>query len=181
METLIISQDTYSYDKETAYYGQSEEDKRRRQEIQALIDVRVNSLDSKKTQYAQATDFFDKKLKPLFQQRPKNGLNYICQSMNWIGYVTEIREDSFTARLTDTSNDTTDEIADFDLQDVSKDDLSLLTLGATFYWSVGYAYQYGQVIKQSFIRFKRSMDLSVQEFDTIMDEVKQLKDNIVWE
>ena len=114
-------------------------------------------------------------------QKRKNNIDYICQSTRWIGYVLEIKENSFTAKLVDIDDNTTYEIADFDKTDVSTFDKDLLTVGAVFYWSVGYANRYGQISKQSLVRFRRSIDLGIAEFDPIIDKAEELNHEIVWE
>lgn len=151
------------------------------QELKVPIEERILSLSKYETRYSNDINLYDKEQELLSFQRKKNILNYICQALNWTGYIVDIREDSFTAKLIDNNENTTYEIADFDKADISECDLPLLTIGATFYWSIGYANQYGQVIKQSFIRFKRSIDIGVQEFDSIIDDVKKNKEDILWE
>lgn len=151
------------------------------QELEIPVKERVRSLDKRETRYSNTVDLYDEKRGLFSRQRTKNCLNYICQSLNWTGYVIDIKENSFTAKLIDNSENTTYEIADFDKDDVSECDLNLLNIGATFYWSIGYANQYGQVIRQSFVRFKRSLNLDVQEFDSILDNARRLEEEISWE
>ena len=99
----------------------------------------------------------------------------------WIGYVKEIRTDSFTAILNDINNPTTNETADFIINDdISKEDMPLLKIGATFYWSIGYHVQNGQRKKESFIRFKRSVPFTEEDVDKIADNAKKLERRIRW-
>lgn len=107
--------------------------------------------------------------------------NYISRSQNWIGHVIEIAENEFTAKLEDKNNPTTYEIAQFDIDEVSQGDQEMLKLGALFYWSVGKASINGQIIKQSMLRFKRSVDVTEEEFDHIMDNVNRQDSNINWD
>lgn len=181
MENSTIQKDYYPFcedytDNMASVYGNLA-----LQELKIPVKERIRSLAKCETRYSNDISLYDKRLDSLMPQKNKNSLNYICQSLNWTGYVIDIREDSFTAKLIDNSENSTYEIADFDIKDISESDLSLLTIGATFYWSIGYANQYGQVIKQSFVRFKRSISLGVQEFDSIIDNVKTLKEKISWE
>ena len=111
----------------------------------------------------------------------KGTTNYMANSQNWIGHVIKLSENEFTAKLKDLNDPTTDEIADFEIIEVSKGDFELLKLGAVFYWGVGYANQNGQIIKQSIIRFKRSVDVTVSEFDRIMKEAEDLNNSLKWE
>lgn len=150
-------------------------------ELNEPIKKRLHSLKKRDTRDSLDIKLYNKKVDFLSLKKKENDLDYICQSTKWIGYVIEIRDNSFTAKLTDVDNDTTYEIADFDKSDVSECDLNLLELGATFYWSVGYANQYGQIIKQSLIRFKRSINIEESEFDSIIDKAKELENEIVWE
>jgi hypothetical protein len=114
--------------------------------------------------------------KPLFNYK-----DYISKTQNWIGYINEISETEFSATLVDKNDPTTYELAQFDMNEVSNGDLGLLKLGAIFYWSVGIAHQNGQIIKQSLIRFKRSVELTVEEFDEIIDKADELSNTIIWE
>lgn len=107
--------------------------------------------------------------------------NYIYNSQNWIGHVIELFDDSFTAKLIDKYDPTTYEIAQFETAEVSDDDIELLKLGAVFYWFVGFANQDGRVFKQSLVKFKRALDLSVSEFDSIKDKVDELSDTLIWD
>lgn len=151
------------------------------QELEVPIQERIDSLKNCDTRFCKDICISESK-KDLFSlSRNKNRLNYICDSIDWIGYVIDIQEDTFSAKVIEKDENTTYEIVDFDKKDISTSDLQLLTIGAMFYWSIGYANQGGQVIKQSLIRFKRSIELSIQEFDSIIDEAKKLNDGILWE
>lgn len=57
----------------------------------------------------------------------------------WEGYVTEIRDDHFIARLTDlTADDETEtEVGEFSISDLSTGDGELLCEGAIFRWVIG--------------------------------------------
>jgi hypothetical protein len=107
--------------------------------------------------------------------------NYIYNSQKWIGHVIELSEASFIAKLEDKYDPTTYEIAEFEVEDVSEDDLGLLKLGAVFYWFVGYVNQDGRVFKQSLVRFKRVVDFTESEIDFIADEANELNDSLIWD
>lgn len=111
---------------------------------------------------------------------PKHN-NYMSKSQNWVGHVIEINNDEFTAKLEDKNNPTTYELAEFSVEDVSHGDREMLKLGALFYWSVGYANQDGQVLKQSLLRFKRSVDITEAEFDTISNNANEIFNNLTWD
>jgi hypothetical protein len=151
------------------------------QELDGPVKRRLYSLDERDTRDSKDEELYNNEIELLLQKKQGNKLDYICQSTEWIGYVLEIKDDSFTAKLIDVDDNTTYEIAEFDKIDVSACDMDLLALGAVFYWSVGYANHFGQIIKQSFIRFKRSINLDVKEFDSIIDNARKLNDEILWE
>ncbi|MBF0320870.1 MAG: hypothetical protein HQL01_13810 [Nitrospirae bacterium] len=74
----------------------------------------------------------------------------------WEGYVLEIFEDTFIARLIDLTNESPDEEAEFYIDDLSGEDKELLQLGAVFYWNIGYHIASGgQRTRGSTIRFRR--------------------------
>lgn len=107
--------------------------------------------------------------------------NYISKSQNWIGHVLSVNGDSFFAKLEDKNNPTTYETATFEIDEVSNGDLKLLKVGALFYWSVGYANQSGQVLKQSLLRFKRAVNITDDEFEEIAGKVDELYNDLNWD
>ena len=60
----------------------------------------------------------------------------------WEGYVIEIGEDDFTARLLDLTAGSSheEEEAVIPFSEISKDDLKHLRLGSIFRWIIGYAH-----------------------------------------
>lgn len=91
-----------------------------------------------------------------FPRRPRLSERYrIIQQ--WEGAVTEVRDESFVARLRDLTNPShPDELAEFAASEVHEDDLSLLSVGAVFYWAVGHLHQAnGQRRLTSELRFRR--------------------------
>ncbi len=126
-------------------------------------DLIIYNIPSIKTHNFSNNRFYSKKFKKL------------------IGYVMEIHDDYFNAKLYEKDNEGTYEIGEFDLIDIDKDDLDLFSVGAVFYWTFGYFALNGQVIKKSEIRFKRIASLEPEEIDNIVDNSDSLNDNIVWE
>lgn len=184
MTNKTIQKDHWILD--TEYSNINEESK----EKQIVIDS-INSLISKNTEYIylenKQTNYIEFKEIYLIDKIPKISnrqisayKNYMSKSQNWIGYVLKINEDSFFAKLEDKNEPTTYETASFDLEDVSTGDLELLKVGASFYWSVGYANQNGQVIKQSLVRFKRAINITTEEFDEISDKVNNFCKDLNW-
>ena len=116
----------------------------------------------------------DTKRKPSYK-------DYIKESQNWIGYITELSPNRFTAKLIDKKDPSTYEVAQFDVKEVSAGDAELIKVGALFYWSVGYANQRGQISKYSLIRFKRGIDFSLDDIDSITDKANEMSENIIWD
>lgn len=111
----------------------------------------------------------------------KTSRNFAKVIQSWLGYVVELSESTFVARLVDKMDSSTYEEATFSFDDISPGDTPLLVPGAVFYWSIGYATENGVRKKQSIIKFKRSVGLNVEEFDQIMDRATDLSDKIRWE
>ncbi len=136
-------------------------------------------LDTKQTTYKIRNKFVSFFPDSFFNKQNAN--IFAANSQDWIGYVTDIQKDVFSARLFDIYDNTTYETAEFEISDVSKDDIELLKIGAIFYWSVGPAIIMGQVKKQSFIKFKRIQNVSADRFDEITDSADKLFNEIKWE
>jgi hypothetical protein len=81
-------------------------------------------------------------LAPLFPEQPRiipRGATF-TPLQEWEGYVTEIGEETFTARLLDLTQDgvVEEEEADFPIAEISDTDQSVLQPGAIFRWVIGY-------------------------------------------
>ncbi len=76
---------------------------------------------------------------------------------SWEGYILEIRENSFVARISDlTSKKNPDEEVEIERDDIPESDLHLLAEGAIFYWYIGYLDQKsGTRLRASIIRLRR--------------------------
>jgi len=70
------------------------------------------------------------------------------------GYVESINESEISSKLFD-AEDSTYDIFEFDIDDVEKDDISLLKSGALFYLYLGYYKTEHGTIKYSKIEFRR--------------------------
>lgn len=106
--------------------------------------------------------------------------NYFTKSQNWIGHVTEINEKSFKAILTDLTNPGTNETIEFDISEISDDDIPLLEVGAAFYWSIGTAYANGQRKKESLVRFQRFSPWTSDDYDNAADRATNLSNSTIW-
>lgn len=119
---------------------------------------------------------------PLLKRKPVYSYkSYFMKAQNWIGFVEDIGENDFKAKLVDRNSPGTYEVAFFDKDEVSPGDIDLLISGAVFYWSVGFENNKGQVSKKSLIRFKRSVDFTLDDIDAITEESNALLNNIKWD
>jgi len=101
-----------------------------------------------------------------------NSKKYYTRVQNWQGVVTSIKGGSFKAKLYDLSSGGTNEVAEFDLKEVSPSDKHLLQLGSLFYWSVGSYMENGQMINRSDIRFQRLITLDADDIENIKQSVE---------
>lgn len=157
----------------------------------AEIDIIIKDL---KTKIDKSTNRFkieteiDGEIENDFQKTPKyRGLDSIYRqtfyrkTQHWTGIVESIGKDYFSAKLVDKNDHGTYEIGEFDKAEVSPSDYELLSLGAVFYWSVGYASENGQIEKRSLLRFKRSIGFTCDDIDKISDEADLLNKSINWD
>lgn len=107
--------------------------------------------------------------------------NYYSKTQKWIGHITSINKTNFIAKLEDLTNQGTNEIGEFDIEEISKDDKPLLSIGAVFYWSLGYSHENGQKSKKSLLRFQRVTEFTQDEIDGALDRAKDLINKIKWE
>lgn len=72
------------------------------------------------------------------------------------GIVLSVNDETFIARLRNLTEKLPDEEAEFSIEDLSPDDLPLLSEGAMFYWNIGYRDMVGgQRIACHMINFRR--------------------------
>lgn len=113
---------------------------------------------------------------PKFEKRFDlfNKKKYSKKIQKWQGLVESIstQDNTFTARLKDLTAGGTDERAEFEMDDISPEDLELLTEGSLFYWSVGHFMENGQSVKRSDIRFQRLIMLDSDDIDNIKSNIK---------
>jgi hypothetical protein len=101
----------------------------------------------------------------------------------WKCIVTGISKKTFRAKLEDLDEEvnTTYEVAEFDFEEISPSDLTLLSLGAVFYWSIGYEMKNGQLTKRSSIRFQRLVPWNESEYDTALEKAECFLTKIAWD
>lgn len=107
--------------------------------------------------------------------------NYVSEYESWIGHIVSLDEKKFNAKLFNNLDEDTYEIAEFEIKEVSKEDLEFLKVGAIFYWSVGREFENGQISKKTYLRFRRSIPLESVEFDIIYDESNNLLESFEWQ
>ena len=73
----------------------------------------------------------------------------------WEGYVLELGEETFYARLICIEGEGPDLEAEIELEAVNPTDRDLVQRGAYFYWSIGYLKRSSGTIRHSLIRFRR--------------------------
>ena len=118
----------------------------------------------------------------LRRENKVNNNNFsLYSSQKWFGNVNEISGSSFFAKLEDLTNGGTNEYAEFDIIDISNEDIPLLKIGACFYCSVGYSSENGQVSKKSLLRFQRISSFTNEETNDALERGRHLSENIKWE
>jgi hypothetical protein len=101
----------------------------------------------------------------------------------WEGFVLEVRDNSFTARLVDQSNPgAEDEEVELSLEEISPYDLTLVAPGAIFYWNIGYeTTSSGQRKRSSVIRLRRLPAWSAKDIETAQTTASELYKALQWE
>lgn len=112
---------------------------------------------------------------------PKPTPDYLLALQKWEGTVLSQSRDSFQARLTDRNRVGPDEEAEILLDEVSEDDLPLVTPGAVFYWSIGYHVGTNRQKKRvSIIRFRRLPAWTDKELEQANQQAEHLRDLLGW-
>lgn len=117
---------------------------------------------------------------PIKYSRIIKNNNYFKKVQKWIGVVEKITNNQFEAKLIDKTNIGSYEMATFDEEEISPSDKDLYSIGAVFYWSVGYISENGQISKKSLLRFKRSIEWDENVLNNIIDKADSLAKNINW-
>ena len=73
----------------------------------------------------------------------------------WEGYVLDLSETTFSARLATIAGEGPELVAEIKLDAVDAADRDLVQLGAVFYWSIGYLKKPSGTIRHSLLRFRR--------------------------
>lgn len=93
----------------------------------------------------------------------------------WEGYVLEVFEETFLARLIRLEGEGPDQEAEIYLEDLDVPDRALVMPGAVFYWSIGYLDKPSGRIRASILRFRRLPGWTKGEIEAAADAAKKLK------
>lgn len=100
----------------------------------------------------------------------------------WEGFVLDVGEETFTARLVDLKNEEIEEEAEIYLTEVTEEDYPFLQPGAIFYWSIGYLDHYsGQRFNTGMIRFRRLPRFSKQEINLAQEKAQEIRRLFGWD
>jgi len=116
-------------------------------------------------------------LLPEFPQYMSRQENSFAALQEWEGYVVEVGNDDFTARLRDVTAGSVyeDEEADFPVDDISESDRELLRPGAIFRWAIGYERTRGGTKRRiSQIVFRRLPQWTAKDLEVSLLEARAL-------
>jgi len=123
------------------------------------------------------------RIKPYsFANPPSSRKSFYTKTQKWVGYVTEIKRESFNAKLTDLTTKGTNENTEFDFDEITDEDKKLIQVGSAFYWSIGYLHsENGQITKESLIRFQRAVEFTNEDNDEALERAQSLIRSLKWE
>ncbi|HEY5370172.1 MAG TPA: hypothetical protein VIJ75_14410 [Hanamia sp.] len=107
-----------------------------------------------------------------------NSKKFSKKIQSWKGVIISYTNKTFTAKLLDLDAGGTFEIGEFEKEDISPDDLNLLSEGAIFYWSVGHYMENGQSVKRSDIRFQRLITLDENDIENTKLNIERRYGNL---
>lgn len=96
---------------------------------------------------------------------PRQAREYFNVKQKWEGYVLEVSQDVFLARLMPIVGEGSDMEAEIYLEEVDAEDHKLVEPGAVFYWSIGYLIKPSGRYRASLIRFRRLPPRSKRDLD----------------
>lgn len=148
-------------------------------DVSRYEDRQSNTLVALQDEACGANQVFPLPLPKEARRRPS-----LVQLQEWEGYVLDVSETGFTARLVDlTRQETTpSEEADFDVEEVSDNDRDLLREGAVFRWTIGYETAPGGTKKRvSQLFFRRLPKWTKNEIAQADARAQDLLAGIRWE
>lgn len=109
--------------------------------------------------------------------------DFFTDTITWQGYIDKISDDNktFSAVLNELGCNSSKEVAEFDIEDVSSDDISLVRIGAIFFYSIGYRSYRGQKTKQGILKFKRNIKFTEDDVDIYAAQAHEIVNSINWE
>lgn len=115
-----------------------------------------------------------------FKAKPHQ--SFFTSLQAWEGFVTQVMDNAFLARLIDLAHTGADEEAEFPIDEISEEDKALITPGAIFYWDIGYHTSYsGQRTRKSLIRFRRLPAWTQKEIDAAQREAERIGKALGWQ
>ncbi len=94
----------------------------------------------------------------------------------WEGYVIEVYEETFLARLIPILGEGADQEAEIYIEEVEPVDQVLIEPGAVFYWSIGYLDKPSGRHRDSYIRFRRLPAWTRRELKAAREKAKMLQE-----
>jgi hypothetical protein len=107
--------------------------------------------------------------------RPRPTRERFNAMQKWEGFVIEVKDDTFFARLTPIIGEGPDQEAEIYLSEVEPEDQPLIEPGAVFYWSIGYLDRPSGRLRASVIRFRRLPIWTERELEAARAEAVKLK------
>lgn len=92
------------------------------------------------------------------------------------GYVIDVNEEVFQARLVPIIGQVDEQEAEIYISEVTEEDRSMVKPEAVFYWSIGYLEKLSGRSRKSIIRFRRLPKWTTREIHTAEKRVNDLKD-----
>lgn len=103
-------------------------------------------------------------------------INSFTSLQKWKGYVTSFNEEIIFAQLTNLTNTSSAEFAEIPVEEISNEDKDLLSIGAVFYWNIGYYdNETGQRTRVSVIRFQRLPKWTKKELHEAEIEAEEIE------
>jgi hypothetical protein len=93
----------------------------------------------------------------------------------WEGYVIDIFEETFLARLVPIEGEGSEQEAEIFIEEVGEEDRAMIVPGAVFYWSIGYLDRPSGRQSTSLIRFQRMPAWTTSEIKAAQKNLSQLK------
>jgi hypothetical protein len=117
---------------------------------------------------------------PFTPPSPRRPSERFILLQQWEGYVLDVTDACFSARLVDKAGGGDDLEAEFDLEEVDESDRQLLTPGAMFYWVIGYLDRADGRRRTSLIRFRRLPMWQQSDVQRAQRRSRSLKEDLGW-